>query len=221
MEPNNSTINNNPPATTPNFQQPTNSMPGTAQSSSVMPLNETPQQSPAVSQPYIMNRPMEQKILPKVQTLREKFILAVNWVLLVVCAIELYCWINAELSAPSTSVSGASPVFIGMLLLICVNLPFLIISIVAIIYAVVKSAMASAQPENRERVLTLSAGTFITIVVAPVFIIISVVVNNFWPIIFAPGVSFIALLVSNIAYAQKLKADRNRILQQIASARNG
>ena len=62
MKPNNSTINNNPSTTNANFQQPTNPMSGTTQGGPVIPMNEMPQQSPVVSQPYTMNGSIAQSI---------------------------------------------------------------------------------------------------------------------------------------------------------------
>lgn len=62
MEPSNSTINNNPPATSPNFQQPTNSLPE-IQDIGTVPMSENLQQPSTASQGYATNGPIEQSMV--------------------------------------------------------------------------------------------------------------------------------------------------------------
>lgn len=144
----------------------------------------------------------------KVRTTHEIFISAVSKALLMISATLFLCSLYTLVTDPELSGNGRAIAYIMILIVLVLGLPFLIIFILALIYSALKKSTASPQVISHSRISILSYGAIITIISAPVSIIVGLSFNSLSFIVIGFGISFFALLFSNLSYAKILQKEK-------------
>lgn len=149
----------------------------------------------------------------KIRTTHEIFISAVSKALLMISATLFLCSLYTLVTDPELSGNGRAIAYIMILIVLVLGLPFLIIFILALIYSALKKSTASPQVISHSRISILSYGAIITIISAPVSIIVglsfnSLSFNSLSFIVIGFGISFFALLFSNLSYAKILQKEK-------------
>lgn len=143
----------------------------------------------------------------KVRTTHEIFISAVSKALLMISATLFLCSLYTLVADPELSGNGRAIAYIMILIVLVLGLPFLIIFILALIYSALKKSTASPQVISHSRISILSYGAIITIISA-LSIIVGLSFNSLSFIVIGFGISFFALLFSNLSYAKILQKEK-------------
>lgn len=143
--------------------------------------------------------------LSQVQTSREKFLLSVSRVLLVVTFIELCCWICEVLSGSGMSALKFWSTLVGLLFGMFVCVPCLVAATIVTLCIGVKGTHINIQEEYKKREQVLCIGIYVAILAAIVTAAIFGFTKIFELLVLVAGMPLVVLLVSNIIYLKKVK----------------